>query len=247
MNLQNIPRDKTIKNIFKATPGHVLVQADYSQAELRVLAVLSGDPWLQNVYKEGKDLHSEVAIEHWGEDYTEEDRVKAKAVNFGIAYGRTEQTLAPDLGISLEEARQLLQDWYEPMPYVRKYFDDKIKMAFEQKKSVTPFNRHRNFIVTSRNKFAIRNEAMNTTIQGTASDLTLFSLIEIEKELRERGLGKVVLTVHDSIIAETIPENQKEVSEIMVRHMEAIPKKYLKTDVPFEADIDVGELWGELD
>lgn len=246
-NLQNIPRDKTIKNIFKATPGHILVQADYSQAELRVLAVLSGDPWLQNVYKEGKDLHSEVAIEYWGEDFTEEDRVKAKAVNFGIAYGRTEQTLAPSLGISLEEARKLLQDWYEPMPYVRKYFDDKIRTAFEQKKSVTPFNRYRSFIVTSGNKFAIRNEAMNTAIQGTASDLTLFSLIEIEKELREKELGNIVLTVHDSIIVETIPENRQAVSEIMVRHMEAVPKKYLKTDVPFAADIDVGELWGELD
>lgn len=225
----------------------MFTEADYSQAELRVLAVLSGDPWLQNVYKEGKDLHSEVAIEYWGEDFTEEDRVKAKAVNFGIAYGRTEQTLAPSLGISLEEARKLLQDWYEPMPYVRKYFDDKIRIAFEQKKSVTPFNRYRSFIVTSGNKFAIRNEAMNTAIQGTASDLTLFSLIEIQKELTERNLGSVVLTVHDSIIAEHDPKHAEEVAEVMVRHMQEVPKKYLNTDVPFKADIDTGELWGELD
>ena len=246
-NLQNIPRDKTIKNIFRATPGTMFTEADYSQAELRVLAVLADDPWLQNVYKEGKDLHSEIAIQFYGEDFTSEDRVKAKMVNFGIAYGSGANTMSENLGIPKHEAQRLLDDWYRPMPNVRKYFDDKIKTAFEQKISTTPFGRRRNFILTSKNKFAVRNEAMNTTIQGTASDLTLFSLTEIQKELTERNLGSVVLTVHDSIIAEHDPKYADEVAEVMVRHMEEVPKKYLKTDVPFKADIDTGELWGEID
>lgn len=246
-NLQNIPRDATIKNIFRATPGYVLTQADYSQAELRVLAVLSGDPWLQDVYKQGDDLHDRVAEQYWGKDFTPEDRVKAKAVNFGIAYGRTEHTLAPDLNISLEEAKKLLNDWYKPMPYVKKFFDERVKNAFREGISTTPFGRTRFFIITPYNKFNIRNEAMNTPIQATASDLTLFSLIEIHKELKERNLGRIVLTVHDSIIVENKPEHTEEVKEIMLRHMTEVPKKYLKTDVPFEADIDVGIQWGEMD
>src|SRR5699024_1881012 len=164
-NLQNIPRDATIKNIFRATPGYVLTQADYSQAELRVLAVLSGDPWLQDVYKQGDDLHDRVAEQYWGKDFTSEDRVKAKAVNFGIAYGRTEHTLAPDLNISLAEAKRLLTDWFVPMPYVKKFFDERVKNAFRGNDSVTPFGRTRSFIITPYNKFNIRNEAMNTPIQ----------------------------------------------------------------------------------
>jgi len=246
-NLQNIPRDATIKNIFRATPGYVLTQADYSQAELRVLAVLSGDPWLQDVYKQGDDLHDRVAEQYWGKDFTSEDRVKAKAVNFGIAYGRTEHTLAPDLNISLAEAKRLLTDWFVPMPYVKKFFDERVKNAFRGNDSVTPFGRTRSFIITPYNKFNIRNEAMNTPIQATASDLTVFSLIEIHKELKERNLGRIVLTVHDSIIVENKPEHTEEVKEIMVRHMTEVPKKYLKTDVPFAADIDVGIQWGEID
>lgn len=246
-NLQNIPRDKVIKNIFRATPGYVLTQADYSQAELRVLAVLSKDPWLQDVYLRGDDLHDSVARQYWGDDFDEEDRTKAKAVNFGIAYGRTEHTLAPDLGISKAEARKLLEDWYVPMPFVRKFFDKRVKDAFRYKKSRTPFNRTRSYVITPYNKFAIRNEAMNTPIQATASDLTLFSLIEIHKELKERDLGKIVLTVHDSIIVENKPENTEAVKEVMQRHMEYIPKKYLKTDLPFVADLDDGIRWGEID
>lgn len=246
-NLQNIPRDKIIKNIFRATPGYVFTQADYSQAELRVLAVLSGDEWLQDVYIQGHDLHSRVAEQYWGKDFTSEDRVKAKAVNFGIAYGRTEHTLAPDLNISLSEAKKLLTDWFVPMPKVKKYFDNNCTQALRGNPSVTPFGRVRNFIVTPYNKFSIRNEAMNTPIQGTASDLTVFSLIEIHKELKRRNLGRIVLTVHDSIIVENKPEDADKVAELMIRHMEEVPKKYLKTEVPFAADVDTGILWGELD
>ena len=110
----------------------------------------------------------------------------------------------------------------------------------------TPFNRERRFIVTKKNKWHIQNEAMNMPIQSTASDLTLFSLIEIHKELKERNLGRIVLTVHDSIIVENKPEHSEEVAEIMKRHMINTPIKYLKTDVPFAADISHGQLWGEL-
>ena len=119
-NLQNIPRDKTIKNIFSATPGYVLTQADYSQAELRVLAVLSDDPWLKNIYINNEDLHDKVAEQYYGKDFTKEDRVKAKTVNFGIIYGRTEHTLAEQLNISKTEAKRLLVDWYKPMPNAKK-------------------------------------------------------------------------------------------------------------------------------
>ena len=245
-NMQNIPNDTSIKNIFKATPGYVLMQADYSQAELRVMAALSGDPWLKQVYIDGKDLHDEVAEEHWGSDFTEADRSKAKAVNFGIAYGRTANTLAPDLNMSFEAAEKLLKDWFRPMPYVKKYFDDKVTTALVGGYSETPFNRYRRFVVTPKNKNSVRNEAMNTTIQGTASDMTLFSLIEIQKELMERDLGRVVITVHDSIFVELKPEHVEEVEELVKRHMSIVPAYYLKTDVPFDVDIDVAKRWGEM-
>lgn len=245
-NLQNIPRSKEIKDIFVASKGNILIQADYSQAELRVMAVLSDDEWLKDVYKRGEDLHDAVAKQYWGENYSQEDRVKAKAVNFGIAYGRTANTLAPSLNIEHAEAEKLLTDWFKPMPMVKKFFNDKVSSALRGEPAITIFGRTRRFIVTSTNKFSIRNEAMNTPIQATASDLTLFSLIEIHKELLAKKLGRVILTVHDSIIVETKKENLEEVSEIMVKHMKRVPEKYLDTDVPFKADIDYGERWGDL-
>ena len=246
-NLQNIPRDKTIKNIFSATPGYNLTQADYSQAELRVLAVLSNDPWLKSVYINGEDLHDRVAEQYWGKNFTSEQRVKAKTVNFGIAYGRTEHTLAEGLNISKNEAKKLLVDWYKPMPTVKKFMNGLKRKALKGGPVSTPFKRERRFIVTKKNKWHIQNEAMNMPIQSTASDLTLFSLLEIHKELTERKLGRIVLTVHDSIIVENKPEYNEEVAEVMTRHMVETPIKYLNTDVPFAADIDHGFLWGELD
>lgn len=246
-NLQNIPRDKTIKNIFRATPGYVLTQADYSQAELRVLSVLSNAPWLQGVYKRGEDLHSAIARQYWGDGFTSEDRNKAKTVNFGIAYGMTEHTLSDSLKISKEEARTLLTEWFTPQPEVKTFFNEKVRTALQGIPAYTFFGRKRNFIVTKKNKFNIRNQAMNTPIQATASDLTIFSLIEIHKELKERKLGRIVLTVHDSIIVENKPEDTEAVTELMKRHMSEVPKYYLETDVPFVADIDSGILWGEID
>jgi DNA polymerase I-like protein with 3'-5' exonuclease and polymerase domains len=245
-NLQNIPRDKRIKNIFVATPGYVLVQADYKQAELCTLGVLADDPWLKQVYIDGKDLHDEVSIQMFGPNFTKEQRVRAKGVNFGIAYGRTNITLAEEFKISKREAQKLIDDWFIPMPKVKKFFDDWRSRPLKGKECKTVFGRVRHFVVTKKNAWRVQNEAMNFPIQSTASDLTLFSLMDIHDELEATGLGRLVLTVHDSIIAECKPENVDKVAEIMTKHMKRIPKEYLKTDVPFRADIEIGTRWGEV-
>lgn len=245
-NLQNIPRDKRIKNIFRSTPGYKLIGADYSQAELRMLAFLSDDEWLKNVYVNSEDLHAKVAEQYFGKDYTSEDRVKAKTVNFGIAYGVSAMTLAPNLNIPLGEAKRLLADWFVPMPLVKKYLNTEMEKPMKGKPITTLFGRKREFVVTPKNKKGVAREASNMQIQSMASDLTLFSILEIHKELKKKDLGYLILTVHDSIICEALPENVDKVKKIMNKHMQGVSKIYLKTDIPFIADTLDGIYWGEV-
>jgi len=115
-NMQNIPRDAKIKNIFKAAPGKILVNLDYSQAELRVLAYLTQDPWLMDIFIKGQDLHNMVSISIFGEGFTKEQRMQAKAVNFGITYGRGAGSLSKEFSLTRSEGFNLIQKWYAPMP-----------------------------------------------------------------------------------------------------------------------------------
>lgn len=243
-NMQNIPRDKTIKNIFVAPKGKVFVQLDYSQAELRVLAVLSDDKWLKQVYYDGKDLHDAVSIEMFGPNFTKEQRVRAKGINFGIAYGRGAASLAGEFRISMSEANKLIDKWFKPMPKVKVFLNDWKNRPLQGKECKTVFNRIRKYIITYDNKTHVQNESVNFPIQSTASDLTLFSLIEISKRIK--GLGNIVITVHDSIIIETTTLNAPKVRDIAVEVMRDIPKLFLKTDVPFKADAEIGYKWGAL-
>lgn len=249
-NMQNIPRDKKIKNLLCATPGYKLVQMDYSQAELRVLALLSRDPWLIKVYQDGKDLHDAVATDMFGPNFDKEQRVMAKTINFGVAYGRGPGSIAQTFKKSMSEARAIITKWFKPMPQVKAWIDNRRSMAKRGEPCVTPFGRERHFIITNEDMNHIQNEYINTPIQSIASDFTMFSLIEIDKFLRENNLdARIVTTVHDSIIVEVKDEKDLVdlVAETCVRIMAETPLKYMSDcPVPFKADAEVGYAWGKL-
>ena len=250
-NMQNIPRDKKIKNLLCAAPGYTLLQLDYSQAELRVLAMLSGDPWLIQVYKDGKDLHDAVAADMFGPNFDKEQRVMAKTINFGIAYGRGPGSIAQTFKKSMSEARAIIEKWYKPMPYVKAWIDNRRAMARRGEPCVTPFGRERHFALLSADELNhIQNEYINTPIQSIASDFTMFSLIEIDKFIRENNIdARIVTTVHDSIIVEVVDDPK--VIDLMARECKDVmantPLKYIPDcPVPFRADAEVGYSYGKL-
>lgn len=250
-NMQNIPQDPTIKNLFVSSPGYKLLQLDYSQVELRVLALLSQDPFLMSVYAEGKDLHSSVAEQMFGPDFTKKQRDYAKTINFGIAYGRGPSSIAAAFKISMHEAINLIKDWYGPMPKVKEYIQNRRGMAVRGEPCITLFGRERNFIVTSENLHHVQNEYINTPIQSVASDLTLFSLIELDNWILETGIdARIIASVHDSILLEVADD--KETIETVAREgkriMADIPQWVIDDcNVPFVADVEIGYKWGELE
>lgn len=249
-NMQNIPRNSLIKNLLVSAPGKILMQFDYSQAELRVLAYLSEDEWLQRVYTEGRDLHDAVSIEMFGEGFTKEQRNEAKTINFGIAYGRGPASLAQQFGKSTSEARQIIDKWFRPMPKVKAFIDNRRQMPMRNEPCVTPFGRERNFIITNEDLNHIQNEYINTPIQSVASDLTLLSVLEIDGLLEDMQMdAKIVSTVHDSVILEVVDDADvmEKVSEMCKEVMARVPSRYLPNcNVPFRADVEVGYKWGEL-
>lgn len=250
MNVQNIPRESRIRNVFVAAPGFVFVEADYSQAEIRVLAELSKDKYLTQVFLDGRDLHSEMAREIFGENFTKEDRSKAKEVNFGVPYGLTDSGLAIRFNISVESARGIIKRWFEAAPQAGDYINLCRQAPILRRTLVTPFHRRRRFgFVTMENLHQLQNEACNFPISSTASDLTLHSAISLGKVFKERwgNSVRIVNIVHDSILAEVSTDCDIEgVSGTMINVMENIPQKLIGATVPFVADIKMGSRWGSL-
>lgn len=252
-NMQNIPRNKMIKNLIVASPGKVLLQLDYSQAELRVLAMLSGDPALIDIYVSGKDLHDAVADMMFGPDGHKDKELRnlAKTINFGIAYGRGPGSIATKFGKSMAEARDIIDKWFKPMPKVKEFINNRRRMATRGEPCVTIFGRERHFVITDEELNHIQNEYINTPIQGTASDFTMLSLLNIYDYLQENWQGKarLVSTVHDSIILEVDdkPEYLKEIGNACVDIMARTPLDYVPDcPVPFVADAEIGYKWGEM-
>lgn len=252
-NMQNIPRNKMIKNLIVATPGTCLLQLDYSQAELRVLAMLSGDPALIDIYVSGRDLHDAVADMMFGPDGHKDKELRnlAKTINFGIAYGRGAGSIATKFKKSMKEAQDIIDKWFKPMPKVKEYINNRRRMAVRGEPCVTIFGRERHFVITDSELHHIQNEYINTPIQGTASDFTMLSLLNIYDYLEAnwRGKARLVSTVHDSIILEVEdkPEYLKEIGNACVDIMAKTPLEYVPDcPVPFVADAEVGYKWGEM-
>lgn len=249
--MQNIPRNKFIKNLFVSRDGYKLVQLDYSQAELRVLAYLSGDPWMIQVYVDGNDLHDAVATDMFGPDFDKEQRNMAKTINFGIAYGRGPKSIAQKFNKSMNEAKEIIAKWFKPMPKVEEWINNRRSMPQRGEPCVTLFGRERHFVITDEELYHIKNEYINTPVQSIASDCTMFSLIEINKYLKVNKYdARIIASVHDSIILEVVDDEQiiNEVSRAATRIMADTPKRYLPNlTVPFRADVETGYRWGELD
>lgn len=252
-NMQNIPRNSSIKSLFIAHPGYKLIQLDYSQAELRVLAYISNDPYLIECYVEGRDLHTEMQKQLFKDNFDPHDkdqRMIAKTVNFGIPYGRTAAGMAQKLRISLSDAKKYLQNWFDGATKVKDYIKKCHDMALAEPQQLyfTPFGRTRHYFITSDLVNHTMNQAVNFPISSTANDLTIHSLVEIGKWLEEKQYDAyLVNTVHDSIVIEVREKDAKEIAEHCQLIMSSIPKKYLPNcTVPFRADVDYGVCYGDM-
>lgn len=246
-NIQNIPRNKDIKNLFTAEEGNVLMEVDYSQAELRTIAYLSGDEYMKSIYQKGSDLHDEVAKEFFGPDFTKEQRTFVKQINFGIPYGVSAYSLADSLDIPEKEAQAYIDKWFSEKPKVKEFIENYRQKPVKGEVLETPLGRKRRFgAITAKNKWLVQREAVNFPVQSVASDMTLLSAVRLNPRLD--GLAKIVNLVHDSIVMEVPKENINKVAKIAKQTMEETPKMYIDDlDIPFVADVEVGKSWGKLE
>jgi len=254
-NLQNIPirteLGRGIRAAFIAEPGHVLLTADYSQIELRLLAHFSRDPLLVEAYRRGDDIHTLTASQVFGVPplmVTPDHRRQAKVVNFGIVYGLSAFGLSQNLGIETSEAKQFITNYFEKYKGVRAFIDKTLEEARRDLKVKTLHGRIRPIPdINSKNAnqrgFAERT-AVNTPLQGTAADLIKVAMIRIDKALRERELkSRMTLQVHDELVFE-VPEKEVETMQSLVReHMEKVEA----LAVPLLVEMGLGPNWRDLD
>jgi DNA polymerase-1 len=254
-NLQNIPirteLGREIRAAFTVEPGHVLLAADYSQIELRLLAHFSKDPLLVEAYRRGDDIHTLTASQVFGVPplmVTSDHRRQAKVVNFGIVYGLSAFGLSQTLGIEPREAKQFIDAYFEKYKGVRVFIDKTLEDARREQKVTTLFGRVRPIPdINSKNMnqrgFAERT-AVNTPLQGTAADLIKIAMIRIDAVMRERGLkSRMTLQVHDELVFE-VPEREVETVRTLVRHeMENVHP----LTVPLLVEVGVGNNWRDLE
>jgi len=252
-NLQNIPvrtdLGAEIRKMFVPKPGCVLVDADYSQIELRVLAHISDDAVMQKAFIDGEDIHTVTASQVFGvapEEVTALQRRHAKAVNFGIVYGISEYSLSEDIGVSFYEAKEYIENYLANYSGVRKYMKQVVADARESGFTQTLFGRKRYIPELSASNFMVRQGgeriALNTPIQGTAADLIKMAMIRVDKALREEfPEARLLLQVHDELIVECPEEIATEVAQLVSREMENVAS--LK--VPLTAEAKIGKSWFE--
>lgn len=252
-NLQNIPvrgeEGKEIRKAFIPEPGCLFFSADYSQIELRVMAHLSGDENMIEAFREGHDIHAATAAKIYKEEMesvTRDQRTKAKRANFGIIYGITVFGLAERLEISRDEAKMLIEGYFETFPKVKEYMEKAKEQARNQGYVETQFHRRRYLAdINSANAtvrgFAERN-AINAPIQGTAADIIKVAMIRIYNRFRAEGIrSKMILQVHDELNFSVYPEEKEKVEQIVLEEMQnAFPMQ-----VPLVADCGWGNNWLE--
>ena len=252
-NLQNIPTrtdlGSEIRRMFVPAEGCVLVDADYSQIELRLLAHISGDPAMQAAFTSGQDIHSATAAQVFHvapEDVTHEMRRRAKAVNFGIVYGISAFSLSQDIGVSVAEAKAYMDAYFATFPGVRRYMDAVVEQARETGYVETLFHRRRDLPELSSSNRNLRafgeRVALNMPIQGTAADIMKLAMIAVWKGLRETiPEARLVLQVHDELIVECPEEKAAAVAQLLTEKMEHV----VSLAVPLTADAHWGKNWLE--
>ena len=252
-NLQNIPTrtdlGSEIRKMFVPEPGNVLVDADYSQIELRLLAHISGDEGMRAAFRAGGDFHAETAAKVFGvarEDVTHEMRRRAKAVNFGIVYGISPFSLAQDIGVTQKEAKAYMDAYFATFPGVRAYMDAVVEQAKRDGWVETLYHRRRDLPELKSSNFNMRafgeRVALNMPIQGTAADIMKLAMIAVWKRLRaELPAARLVLQVHDELIVECPEGDAARAAALLAEEMEHVAQ----LSVPLTADAHWGKNWLE--
>lgn len=252
-NLQNIPirtdDGRKIRKAFVAKDDYLLVDADYSQIELRVLAHISKDPKLIEAFVNNEDIHRKTASEVFNvakDEVTPLMRSNAKAVNFGIIYGISDYGLARDLNITRKEAKEYIDNYLKNYIKVKEYMENIVELGKEQGYVETILHRRRYIPELKAKNFNIKSfgerVAMNTPIQGSAADIIKMAMVKVYKELRQRKLkSRLILQIHDELIIETHRDEVDEVKELLKDIME----KAIVLDVPLLVDLEVGASWYE--
>jgi DNA polymerase I len=255
-NLQNIPirtdRGKEIRKAFiPRSDKHILLSADYSQIELRIVAAISGDEKMCEAFKRHKDIHNSTAAYVFGvaeNEVTKEMRYKAKSVNFGIIYGQGAFGLAENLAISRTEAKGIIDNYFAQYKFLKQYMDDTIQFARDNGYVQTLVGRKRwlrdiNSSNATVRAFAERN-AINSPVQGTAADMIKLAMIKIEKAMREAGMqSKMILQVHDELVFDTLHNEKEDLKKLILSNMETALE--LPYGVPVIAEVGEGKNWLE--
>ncbi len=253
-NLQNIPirteEGRQIRKAFIATnEDYIIIDADYSQIELRIMAHLSQDQNMIKAFQEGKDIHTETAAKIFGvspEQVTKEMRYKAKTANFAIIYGSSAFGLAQNLGISRKEAKELIDGYFKTYPKVKEYIQNIIEQARENEYVETIMGRRRYLPDINSHNHVVRanaeRNAINTPIQGSAADIIKLAMINIFKEFNSQGLkSKMIIQVHDELVFDVLKDEQDIVKQIIKDKME----NAVKLSVPLIIDMGEGKSWFE--
>ncbi len=258
-NLQNIPirteLGKRVRDAFIAEPGNVLISADYSQIELRIVASLAKDKNLIGIFERGEDVHKATAAIVNGiplEDVTKEMRSDAKAVNFGVLYGMGVYGLSSRTGMSNYEAKEFIKKYFENFKDVKEYLDNTIKFAKENGYVETLFGRRRYIPELKASNFQLKNAgermAINMPVQGTAADVMKMAMIEVykvlkvTKSIKSESDVRLILQVHDELVLEVKKELADEVGKLVKDAMENV----VKLNVPVDVHVNVGKRWGNL-
>ena len=253
-NLQNIPirtpEGRRIREAFVAERGHLLLSADYSQIELRILAHLSKDATLIDTFRRGEDVHDRTSREVFGPlspVAPEEQRRISKMVNYALLYGKSAFTLAKDIGVSKKEAETFIEAYFARYPSVRQFIDDTVARARETGMVRTLLGRLRRLPDLNARNFQVRMEAerqaMNTPVQGSAADLIKKAMIDLHRELKREGMkSQLILQIHDELLLE-VPEAEAEQARAMVK---AIMEGALVLDVPLVVDARLGASWADV-
>ena len=251
-NLQNIPTvfGPEIRRAFIAPPGWLVVEADYSQLELRVAAMLSGDTVLKQAYAEGRDIHRVVASQVFGvpeEEVTSDQRYIAKYIDFGILYGRQAQSLAEgELKCSVQEAQAYIDRFLGQFRELNDWIKHQQKSVLELGYVSTPTGRKRRFpLITDYNIGDVQRQAVNSPIQGTASDICVTALTRLHSIL-DPGAARIFSTVHDSILFYVREDAIDRIRDLVVGTMSSVPNMLFGTDLPFPVDFEVGDRWGDV-
>ena len=252
-NLQNIPvkteMGREIRKVFIADEHSKLVDADYSQVELRVLAHMSGDKHMIEAFQNDIDIHSKTASQIFGvdvNDVSSKQRSEAKAINFGIVYGKTDFGLSQDLNIPVPQAKAYIESYFANYDKIKVFMDDAIKNATDNGYALTIFNRRRYIPEINSSNFMVRNQgkrfAMNAPIQGSAADIIKIAMVNVFTRLKDENLkSRLILQVHDELIVEAVEEELDKVCNIVKEEMESAVNLQVHLDV----DLNVGDSWFE--